>query len=212
MALLTIAMVTALAISPQCGAAKPGSALARRLVATAQAESGLDPYTIHINGPNGGARHYATEVDAVVGAIELDGAHVDYDVGLMQINRRQLARHGLTLTAGSAFDPCANMRAGSDHLVDDASSVWDLASRKYNCGRIDCGSAYAERVDALAARVGADSPPAAAPAPAADADDPPPPSWDLEAVADWRRRHFPTPEQAAEAPPPAIAEVITKRE
>ena len=51
-----------------------------------------------------------------------------------------------------------------------------------------------------------------------DPDDPQPPAWDMEAVADWRRRHAPTPEDAALAPPsrarsdePAIAELVTKR-
>src|SRR5690349_17605457 len=100
MTILTLAAVTALAISPQCGAAKPDSDLARRLVATAQAESGLDPYTIHINGPDGGARHYASEVDAIVAALELDATNIDNDAGLLQINRRNFARHGLTLTIG----------------------------------------------------------------------------------------------------------------
>ena len=178
MTVLTLAAVTALALSPACGAAGPDSDFARRLIATAQAESGLDPYTIHINGSAGGTRHYATERDAIDAARALDAAGVDYDAGLLQINRRQFAHHGLMLTVGSAFDGCNSMHAGADHLADDVRAVWNLASRRYNCGGIACGAAYARRVDALVSRVGtaAGPPPSPSSPPCA-------PAWDAWAIA-----------------------------
>jgi hypothetical protein len=178
MTVLTVAAVTALALSPACGGAGPDSDFARRLVATAQAESGLDPYTIHINGSAGGTRHYATEQDAVTAARALDAAGTDYDAGLLQINRRQFAHYGLTLNIGGAFDGCTSMRVGADHLAGDVRSVWNLASRHYNCGGITCGAAYARRVDALVSRVGvaAGPPPSPSSPPCA-------PAWDAWAIA-----------------------------
>jgi hypothetical protein len=178
MTVLTLAAVTALALSPACGGAGPDSDFARRLVATAQAESGLDPDTIHNHGSAGDTRHYATERDAMDAARAVDAAGVDFDAGLMQVNRRQFAHHGLTLSIGSAFDGCTSMRAGADHLADDVRSVWNLASRRYNCGGITCGAAYARQVDALVSRVGT----AAGPRPSLS---PPPcaPAWDAWAIA-----------------------------
>lgn len=178
MTVLTLAAVTALALSPACGGARLDSDFARRLVATAQAESSLDPYTIHVDGPGGGARHFGTEQDAIAAAQALDAAGVDFDAGLMQVNRRQFARHGLTLNIGSAFDGCTSMRAGADHLADDIRSVWTLASRRYNCGGIICGAAYARRVDVLASRVGAVAGPLPSPSPPPCA-----PAWDAWAIA-----------------------------
>ena len=178
MTALTLAAVTALALSPACGGAGPDSDFARRLVATAQAESGLDPYTIHINGSASATRHYATEWDAIDAARALDAAGTDYDAGLMQINRRQFAHHGLTLSIGSAFDGCTSMRAGADHLADDVRSVWNLASRRYNCGGITCGATYARRVDALVSRAGA-----AAVPPLSPSSHPCAPAWDAWAIA-----------------------------
>lgn len=178
MTVLTLAAVTALALSPACGGAGPDSEFARRLVATAQVESGLDPYAIHINGPGGGARHFGTEQDAITAASALDAAGVDFDAGLMQVNRRQFARHGLTLRIGSAFDGCTSMRAGADHLANDIRSVWTLASRRYNCGGITCGAAYARRVDALVSRVGAAASPLLSPSSPLCA-----PAWDAWAIA-----------------------------
>jgi soluble lytic murein transglycosylase-like protein len=178
MTVLTLAAVAALALSPACGGAGPDSDFARRLVATAQAESGLDPYTIYIDGPGGGARHFGTEQDAITAARALDAAGVDFDAGLMQVNRRQFAHHGLTLSIGSAFDGCTSMRAGADHLADDVRSVWNLASRRYNCGGITCGAAYARRVDALVSRVGAAAGPLPSPSSPRCA-----PAWDAWAIA-----------------------------
>jgi hypothetical protein len=137
-----------------------------------------DPYSIHINGSAGDTRHYATEQDAITAARALDAAGIDFDAGLMQVNRWQFAHHGLTLRIGSAFDGCASMRAGADHLADDVRSVWNLASRRYNCGGITCGAAYASRVDALVPRVGAAADPRPSPS-----SPPCAPAWDAWAMA-----------------------------
>ena len=85
------------------------------------------------------------------------------DLGLAQINIRNLARHHLTLA--TAFDECANLRAGAEHLADD--HAWVLAHRRYDSGSIEGGIAYAQRVMARVSLVGTPDDPAA-PVPAPD--------------------------------------------
>jgi type IV secretion system protein VirB1 len=121
------------------------------------------------------------------------------DVGIAQVNSTNFGWLGLTMA--TAFDPCRNIAAGARVLF-----------AKYNGNPPDVvKAAYAADVIAKI--------PAGAQPPLdkrqVDPDDPQPAAWDMEAVADWRRRHAPTPEDAAEAPavpPPAIAELIPKKE
>jgi len=150
--ILTLGAVALLAADPHCGAASPDSDLARRLVATATAESGGNPYFIGVNAePSRGLRKFsvssATVAEAVSRARALWAQGRRIDIGLLQISDAQLARHHLTIE--TAFDACRNMAAASEHLSDDFKLAWSLSSRIYNCGRPDCGVAYATRVDAL---------------------------------------------------------------
>jgi type IV secretion system protein VirB1 len=196
MTAMTAAAVLALVTSPVCGNVPADSDLAPHVVATVMTESGGDPLIIGVNpdaarGLPAGKMSAVTAVEAVVKASALLAKGRSIDLGLMQINNHQLARHHLTLA--TAFDQCANIRAGAEHLADDLA--WTLAHRRYNCGAITCGVAYADAVTAKIAVV--DS--VARSQQQADPDDPKPPAWDLEAVAEWRRRHAPTAEDAADA-------------
>jgi len=143
MGLLTMAMVLELAIAPQCGGADP--AFAKRLDAVAHHESGRDPLAI---GTKAGAHRFTTKAEAIAAARALDARGQDFDAGLMQINRRQWARHGLTHE--TAFDACASLKAGANHLRADFAAAWTYAHRRYNCGGFECGVAYATAIEAKA--------------------------------------------------------------
>jgi Transglycosylase SLT domain len=159
--------VLALVIGPTCGGMPADSDLTRHLVATVMTESAGDQYAIGVNADP--ARNLpAGRVTSTTGGEAVDkaatliaqGRHID--LGLAQISDRQLARHHLTLA--TAFDKCANLRAGAEHLADDLA--WVLAHRRYNSGSTEGGIAYAQRV---AARVAAmDIPEPAQPAPPPD--------------------------------------------
>src|SRR5262249_44292284 len=84
--------------------------------AVARAESGFNTLAIHDNTTN----HTYAPADlaqAVAIAAALRSAGNSIDLGLMQINSANLARVGLTI-AGT-FDPCRNIAAGAQILVND---------------------------------------------------------------------------------------------
>lgn len=182
MTVFTSAALLALIANPACGNVPASSELAQHLVATALTESGGDQYAIGVNsnparGLPAAKVTSTTAGEAVAKASALIAQGRNIDLGLMQINLHQLDRHHLTLRM--AFDECSNVAAGAQHLADDYRTVWNLAHRFYNCGRTDCGEAYAQIVTAkLGAVSAADSaPPVPAP--------PPPcaPAWDAWALA-----------------------------
>lgn len=76
----------------------------------AEIESAFNPYAIGVVG----ARLQRQPQDlneAVATAQMLESAGYNYSLGLVQVNRKNLPRFGLTLA--SAFDPCRNLRAGA---------------------------------------------------------------------------------------------------
>jgi type IV secretion system protein VirB1 len=153
---LTLATVLALAADPQCGAAAPGSEFQSRLAAIAIHESGGDPFVIGANadrarGLPATAIRSATPQEAATRAAALLAQGRSIDLGLMQINSGQLARHGLTLE--TAFDACRSMAAGADHYAADVRAVWNFALRRYNTGTVERGAAYAASVERVLARV-----------------------------------------------------------
>jgi hypothetical protein len=112
------------------------------------------------------------------------------DYGLAQINSANFAWLSQSMqtpvNVRTIFDPCINLQASMRVLF-----------ARYNGSPPDPVKA------AYAADVMARIPPGAEPRAErqqVDSDDPQPPAWDLEAVADWRRRHVPTPEDAALSP------------
>ena len=192
---LGLAAVLALAADPRCGAAPAGSEFQSRLAAIAIHESGGDPLVIGVNADRtrdlpATAIRSATPQEAAARAAALIAQGRSVDLGLMQINSGQIARHGLTLEA--AFDACRNMAAGADHYAADVQAVWTLAHRRYNTGSIERGAAYAAGVEQVLARVRLQQG-----APAADPE---------EAVAPAPRRPPPRLEDALHATPPVSDE------
>jgi type IV secretion system protein VirB1 len=153
---LSLAAILALAGNPQCGAAEPGGEFAQRLAAIALHESGGSQFIIGVNAdlvrrlPASVVRSDTAE-EAAAKARALVGQGRSIDLGLMQINSAQLARHGLTIE--TVFDACRNMAAGADHYADDVRSVWTLAHRRYNTGTTERGQRYAAEVEQVLARV-----------------------------------------------------------
>lgn len=221
-AALTLTAILALATDPHCGAAAPDGEFASRLAAIAIHESGGDPLVIGVNadpahGLPAATIHSATlqEAAARAGALMAQGRSID--LGLMQVNSGQLARHGLTLE--TAFDACRNMAAGADHYAEDVRMVWNLAHRRYNTGSTERGSAYAASVERVLNRVQAQQstlPAPSTPSPSVSQPLPPPPaSWDVYGQARAARgqgvtayssnRPLSTPATQPPAPTPAPA-------
>lgn len=101
---MTLAMSCAPAVAPTT------------LLAVARAESGLDPLAIGINGPAASHTRAQSTADAVRQAERLIAAGRDIDLGLAQINVRNLSR--LRLTVSDAFDPCRNLAASAQVLSE----------------------------------------------------------------------------------------------
>ncbi|WP_250266057.1 lytic transglycosylase domain-containing protein [Rhodovastum atsumiense] len=168
MSSLTAAAVLAMAALPACGGGL--GVPPWRMAALVEVESGGDPLAININGPGGGTRRPATKAEAVTQATALIAKGRSLDLGLTQINAANLARHGLTIAA--AFDPCASLRAGTEHLIDD---FWRAAHSAYNTGdpRRGIRNGYVGKIERALSRM-----PAVAPDPPAAAV-PPPAPWDV---------------------------------
>lgn len=82
----------------------------RTMAAIVRAESSGNPYAIGVVGGRlqRQPQHLA---EAVATASALERGGWNFSVGLAQVNRHNLAQHGLDYT--SAFNPCANLRAGA---------------------------------------------------------------------------------------------------
>lgn len=147
-----------LALAAQCapGVAPP------TLLAIARAESSLDPLAIGVNGPKAPRGRADSVAEAVSVASSLMKAGRDIDLGLTQINVRNLPRLGLSLAA--AFDPCRNLAAGARVLQDGyargaarhgpGQSALRVALSYYNTGHDERGFAngYVARVTAQTGR------------------------------------------------------------
>lgn len=161
-----------------CTAAYPviSEAPAGRVVATAQAESGLHPFAI---GDNDAGRSYflATREIAVAKARELLALGHRIDAGPMQVTDRNWTAYNLTVE--TVFDPRLNICAGG-RILGEAFAIERRAHCRYNTGRPACTNGYPARVDAAAASLGVLPP--ATPAPAL-AEPPPAPALSAAALA-----------------------------
>jgi type IV secretion system protein VirB1 len=83
------------------------------LQAVVRTESGFNPYAIGVVGGRL-ARQPRDRTEAVATAKALDAQGINFSMGLGQVNKANLARYGLTYE--TAFDLCANLRAGADIL------------------------------------------------------------------------------------------------
>lgn len=158
-----------LALALQCA---PGVAPST-LLAVARAESALDPFAIGVNGPRLRVGRARSAAEAVAMARGLLQAGRDIDLGLAQINVRNLSRLGLSLEA--AFDPCRNLAAGARVLREGyergaarhgpGQPALRVALSYYNTGHAQRGLAngYVARVTAQAG-VPRETVPATAPA------------------------------------------------
>lgn len=178
---LTTALVTVLA--SHCAP----EAAPQTLLAIAHVESGLDPLAIGVNGKTPHRLHPTSTDDAIDQAQRLLASGANIDLGLGQINVRNLKPFGLSLA--DAFDPCRNLAAAARVLQADydlaghASGSEQQALRTslslYNTGDPERGfrNGYVAKVLAAARQVG----PALPPAPTSSAPSPTPkaPTWDV---------------------------------
>jgi len=92
------------------------SVAAETLLAVAKVESGFNPLAIGVNGRPAVQVRASDKADAVAKAATLIAQGRNVDLGLAQINSRNLAWLGLTVEA--AFDPCRNLAASARVLQD----------------------------------------------------------------------------------------------
>lgn len=168
------------------------------LLAVAQVESGLDPLAIGVNGPGGRGPRPRTRWEAVVNATGLIAAGRNIDLGLAQINSRNLGWLGLSVA--DAFDPCRSLAASAQVLAMGYRRAAPRAGREqaslrialsyYNTGhpRRGVANGYVARVVAAAGAAEASDPItiADAPTPRQIAVAEPPPAWDVFARAGTR--------------------------
>jgi type IV secretion system protein VirB1 len=155
-------MIVSVALFAQVWASCVGQTVAVETgAAVARAESGFNTLAIHDNTTG---RSYTPRslTEAVAVATALRAAGNSLDLGLMQVNSANLARLGLTIA--SAFDPCRNVAAGAQVLVDDylaGHPNQDVQLRlrqalsRYNTGDSAAGfvNGYVSRVQAAAGQI-----------------------------------------------------------
>jgi type IV secretion system protein VirB1 len=98
---------TVIALAEQCAPSEPSVVLA----SIARVESAYDPLRIGVNGPKPYALKPHSQEEAVALASHLIASGKNIDLGLAQINSRNLER--LALTVQSAFDACRNLAAAA---------------------------------------------------------------------------------------------------
>ncbi len=81
----------------------------------ASVESSFNPFAIGVVGGRL-ARQPVNRAEAIATADALRAGGWDYSAGLVQVNQRNFGKYGLT--PQTAFDPCANLRVGSEILAD----------------------------------------------------------------------------------------------
>ena len=129
------------------------------LIAVAHVESRFDPLTIDVNGERPRALHPSSTVEAVRQARTLIASGASLDLGLGQINSRNLGPLGLSLQ--DAFDPCRNLAAAAKVLASnyataargqDAQAALRVALSLYNTGDAARGfrNGYVQKVSAAA--------------------------------------------------------------
>src|SRR5690242_584309 len=121
---LTLAAVLQLAGDPHCVAPGTHPYLAAAIV---QQESGGDQYALH-DDDTGQPAYPATAAEAERIARQKWGVGRSVGVGLTQLTARSeaqfIAKFGITL-AQALSDPCANLRAGTRHMLRAAASIYN---------------------------------------------------------------------------------------
>jgi type IV secretion system protein VirB1 len=176
--LLTLASACAPAVAPST------------LLAVARAESGFDPYAIGVNGPKPLHLTFSDRTAATDAARRLVAEGRNIDLGIGQINVRNLT--GLGLSIDAAFDPCRNLAASAQVLragflragsrPGEEQAGLRTALSYYNTGRPDRGfeNGYVARVTAAARElVPAIDATTAGPASIGTPPPPPRPQWEV---------------------------------
>lgn len=104
-------MIDFIALSQQCAPHVDPTTL-QALVRT---ESAFNPYAIGVVGGRL-QRQPHNRAEAIATARALDAQGINFSLGLGQVNKSNLSRHGLNFQ--TAFDLCANLQAGAEILQD----------------------------------------------------------------------------------------------
>lgn len=155
--MLDLAMV--LALAQNCAPSTAPSTLA----AIAHVESRFDPLAIGVNRGSGPVSRPRTAEEATGVARALISRGANIDLGLAQINSRNLDWLGLSVA--EAFDPCRNLAAAAQVLeagyqpIDDTNAGRQRALRialsRYNTGHAERGfrNGYVGKVERAARRL-----------------------------------------------------------
>ena len=135
---MAITLAAALALAARCAPA----VAPETLLSVVQVESRFEPLAIGVNGAPRIVVEPTSTDDAVARAAALIAAGRNIDLGLAQINSKNLSWLGLSLA--EVFDPCTNLKAAARILQDgygrsDAARVGEQAALKtalsyYNTG------------------------------------------------------------------------------
>lgn len=155
------------------------------LLSVVQVESRFNPLAIGVNGKPRLTVTAATLQEAAAKASALIAAGRSVDLGLAQINSKNLGWLGLSVAA--AFDPCRNLAAGARVLQAgyesgaDAQPALRRALSRYNTGDAQRGFAngYVAKVERAAAEVVPAIQTAPAKMPGLAGPAPPTPAWDV---------------------------------
>lgn len=186
---MAISLAAALALAAQCAP----TVAPETLLSVVQVESRFEPLAIGVNGAPRITVAPTSVEEAVARAGALIAAGRSIDLGLAQINSKNLSWLGLSLR--EAFEPCTNLAAAARVLQDgygrsDAPRVGEQAALKtalsyYNTGHPVRGvsNGYVGRVEAAAGRIvpalgGVSAAPSAELPSAAPAENPSP-AWDV---------------------------------
>jgi type IV secretion system protein VirB1 len=156
---MAITLAAALALAAQCAPA----VAPETLLSVVQVESRFDPLAIGVNGAPRIVVEPTSVDDAVTRAAALIAAGRNIDLGLAQINSKNLSWLGLSLA--EVFEPCTNLGAAARILQDDygrsdAARVGEQAALKtalsyYNTGHPARGltNGYVAKVASAAERI-----------------------------------------------------------
>lgn len=156
---MALSLAAALALATQCAPA----IAPETLLSVVQVESRFEPLAIGVNGSPRIAMSPTSVEEAVGKAAALIAAGRNIDLGLAQINSKNLSWLGLSLQ--EVFDPCTNLTAAARILKDgyargEAQRVGEQAALRtalsyYNTGHPARGLAngYVGKVTAAAGRL-----------------------------------------------------------
>jgi type IV secretion system protein VirB1 len=140
---MIIGLAAAFVLARQCAPA----VAPETLLSVVQVESHFDPLAIGLNGKDGAVIASNSRAEAAAKATALIAAGRNIDLGIAQINSRNLAWLGLGVD--QAFDPCTNLAAAArilrrDYDRSDAKHSGAQAAIRttlslYNTGRQDRG-------------------------------------------------------------------------